>query len=263
MAWPAAFSSNDAPKTAACLPPVNVPERREALPVGDDLVRTGKLVALGELTPGVAHELNNPLFAILGLVDLLLAESEHGSRAHRRLGVVRETAQDLREVVRALVDFAREPAADVAPVELVETVRETVSLFRRTAAAKDVELEELVGTEPVVVHGSRNEIRQCLVHLLSNACAALPDGGAVEVELTRSGRWATVTLSDSGPGIPDELRDAIFEPVVTTRATGNGLGLAAARSIAERHGGTLELDAAGPGAVFVLRIPVAGEAAAP
>lgn len=231
----------------------------ELTPEAEQLARAGKLVALGELTPGLAHELSNPLFAILGLVDFLLAESEPGSRAHRRLTVVHETAQEMRGILRALVDFAREPGGQVGPVELVETVRETVALVRRTTVAKDVEVEERLGSVPVVVHGSRNELRQCVIHLLTNACTALPDGGTVIVELVERDGWAVATVSDSGPGVPVALQTAVFEPFFTTRNAGGGLGLAAGRAIAERHGGTLELDASSPGATFVLRLPVTGE----
>jgi signal transduction histidine kinase len=262
MAWPAASHSLDAPRNRLGLSVVNVPDR-ESSPELEELARAGKLVALGELTPGLAHELSNPLFAILGLVDFLLAESEPGSRAHRRLIVVQETAQDMRGILRALVDFAREPGGPIGPVELVETVRETVALVRRTTFAKDVEVEERLGNVPVVVQGSRNELRQCVIHLLTNACAALPDGGTVAVELLQRDGWAVATVSDSGPGVPDALKSAIFEPFFTTRSAGGGLGLAAGRAIAERHGGTLELDASGPGATFVLRLPLTGEATAP
>jgi signal transduction histidine kinase len=261
MAWPAAFTSRDTPTDSLVLPVVNLGDS-EFTPSPEQLARAGKLVALGELTPGVAHELNNPLFAVLGLVDFLLAESEPGSRAHRRLTVVRETAQEMRDIMRALIDFAREPGDRIGSVELVESVRDTLALVRRTTFAKDVEIAERLGGEPLVVEGSRNELRQCVLHLVTNAFAMLQDGGTVTVELLRRDRLAVLRVSDSGPGVPKALEAAIFEPFFTTRTGGSGLGLAAGRAIAESHGGTLELDASGPGATFVLRLPVAREGTA-
>jgi signal transduction histidine kinase len=224
-----------------------------------DLARAGKAAALGELTTGVAHELNNPLFAILGLVDFLVTDAEPGSRAHRRLGVVRDTAIEMREVLRAVLDFARESPAGRAPIELTETVRQTVELIRRTSSAKDVELQLQLPSGSAVVVGSRNQVRQSLLHLLANACTAMPGGGTLRVGLECRDGWATVTVTDSGPGVPGELRQRIFEPFFTTRSDGSGLGLAASRAIAESHGGTLELDGHGPGATFRLRLPVADE----
>jgi signal transduction histidine kinase len=88
----------------------------------------------------------------------------------------------------------------------------------------------------------------------------MPGGGTLRVELDSRDGWATVTVTDSGPGVPAELRERIFEPFFTTRPGGSGLGLAASRAIAESHGGTLELDAEARGATFVLRLPVAAEA---
>jgi two-component system NtrC family sensor kinase len=246
------------------VPNVNEPAGASRKPARtDDLVRAGKAAALGELTTGVAHELNNPLFAILALVDFLVTEAEPGSRAHRRLLVVRDTAAEMREVLRAVLDFAREPADARGPVELAETVRQTVELIRRTSSAKDVELQVRLPSDTVVVVGSRNQIRQALLHLLANACAAMPGGGTLSIGLDHGEGWATVSVADSGPGIPAELRERIFEPFFTTRPGGSGLGLAACRAIAEGHGGMLELDARGQGATFLLRLPAADGAEAP
>ena len=226
---------------------------------GDELTRAGKVAALGELTRGLAHELNNPLFAILGLVDFLVAEAEPASRGHHRLTVVRETALEMRELLRAVLDFARESVDARGHVDLVETVRETAELARRLSALKDVELDLRMSEDEVVVVASRNQVRQALLHLLANAFAALPGGGAVTVEVDRDDGWAVVGVADSGRGVPAGLRERIFEPFFTTRPDGSGLGLAACRAIAETHGGTLELVPDGSGATFVLRLPLGPE----
>ena len=234
------------------------------VPSPEDVARAGKVAALGELTPGLAHELTNPLLAILGLVDFLLADAEPESQAQRRLSIVRETALELRAILRGVVAFAREPADTRGAVDLCETIGRSLELVSRTSAARDVELVECVGADAAVVEGSGNELAQCLLHLLSNACGALPDGGTVRVELSRRAGWARVTVSDSGRGVPAGLRERIFDPFFSTKPSGAGLGLAAARAIAERHGGTLDLAAPAPraGATFELLIPLApGEAA--
>ncbi|MDQ3823015.1 MAG: ATP-binding protein [Actinomycetota bacterium] len=242
------------------MPNVNERTRAYEEPAGAaGLVRAAKAAALGDLTRGLAHELNNPLFAILGLVDFLVADAEPGSRAHRRLTVVRETALEMRELLRAVLDFAREPAGVLGRVDLGETVRQTVELARRSSASEDVDLEVHVPADALTVLASRNEVRQALLHLLANAFAALPGGGTLTVGLDVDGRWARVSVADSGPGVPADLRDRIFEPFFTTRADGSGLGLAACRAIAESHGGTLELAAGEGGATFVLRLPLADE----
>ena len=256
MMRPAALGLVGATGNLPQLPPVNG-YGQVVDPASDDaLTRAGKVAALGTLTPGVAHELNNPLFAVLGLLDLALADSEPGSRAHGRLTVARETALEMRATLRALVAFAREPAAERGPLDLGQAVRETVELVRRTSSGRDVAIVERFVAGPVNVLGSRNELRQSVLHLLANAIAALPDGGTVTVELRRSGKHVEVEVADTGRGVPEELRERIFEPFFTTSAATGGLGLAAARAIADGHAGTLALEPGDGGATFVLQLPV-------
>jgi two-component system NtrC family sensor kinase len=226
------------------------------------LVRTGKPAAIGQLTAGVAHEINNPLFAILGLVELLLTEVESGTKAHARLTLVHETALEIKETVRALVEFAREPAEGRQLVELGEVVAQTLHLVRRTTSAKDVEIVDRIGGEPAPVHATPNQLKQILVSLLTNAIQALPGGGTVTVALERDGDCAVVTVTDTGSGIAPEARQHVFEPFFTTRREKGaaGLGLAISRAIAEAHGGTLDLRSApAAGATFALRLPLASE----
>ena len=104
------------------------------------LVQSGKLAAIGELAAGVAHEINNPLFAILGLTEFLLKEAEPGSKAQQRLELIQQTGLEIKEIVRALLDFARENAEERHVVALDDVVRSTVDLVRRTNAHKGVEL---------------------------------------------------------------------------------------------------------------------------
>lgn len=240
-----------------------VNERGDTAPdARDDVVRAAKAAALGELTQGAAHELNNPLLAILGLVDLLLAEAEDESRAQRRLTVVRDTALEMRAVLRALLEFARDTGDSRELFDLGDTVRRTVALVRHTASAPDVELVERLPHVALGVTGDRSRIGQAVLHLLVNAYAALPAGGKVVVEVATGETSATVTVTDSGAGVPAELAERVFEPFFTTRRDGSGLGLAASRAIAESHGGGLELRDAEHGAAFVLSLPLADGAAA-
>ncbi|HSP73741.1 MAG TPA: ATP-binding protein [Gaiellaceae bacterium] len=222
------------------------------------LAQSGKLAAIGELAAGVAHEINNPLFAILGLVEFVLADVEPGSRSHERLTLVHQTALEIKEIVRALLDFARESSDEQRVVALDDVVRETVDLVRRTSASRGVEIEQSLGEGPFLVHGSPNQLEQIFLNLLANARQALPNGGVVTLRLESDGEWVSACVSDTGPGIaPDEL-PRIFEPFYTTRGSegGTGLGLSVSLGLAEAHGGTLTAsEAPGGGAAFTLRLP--------
>ncbi len=230
------------------------------------LIQSGKLASIGELAAGVAHEINNPLFAILGLVEFLLLDAEPGSKSRDRLEVIQETGLEIKEIVRALLDFARERSDELSIVSLTDVAAQTVELMRRTSAAKQVEIVECLGEANVSVEASANQLKQIFVNLISNAKQALKDsGGTITVEVGRDDDCAWAEVRDDGPGISEDLRARVFEPFFTTRrdSGGTGLGLSVSLGIAESHGGSLVVDeAAGGGASFRLQLPIASKAAA-
>ena len=223
------------------------------------LAQSGKLATIGELAAGVAHEINNPLFAILGLVEFLLKEAEPGTKAHDRLVLVHQTGLEIKEIVRALLDFAREPSEERAVVSVRDAAHETVELFRRTSAAKAIELVEDYDDEPTPIVGSPNQLKQIFLNLITNASQALAGDGVVEVAVRRDADWVRATVSDNGSGIAEETLGRIFEPFFTTKrnAGGSGLGLSVSHGIAEAHGGSLTAESRTEGgARFTLRLPV-------
>jgi two-component system, NtrC family, sensor kinase len=222
------------------------------------LMQSGKLASIGELAAGVAHEINNPLFAILGLVEFLIEDSPPESKQRERLEVIQSTGVEIRDIVRSLLDFARERSDVSATVSLAEVARQTVELFRRTSAAKQLEILERYPEEPTLVEASANQLKQIFVNLLSNARQAMPGGGTVVVEIAREGDHVVARIGDDGPGIPPETLARIFDPFYTTRRDvgGTGLGLSVSLGIAQSHGGTLTAQSqAGEGTEFLLSLP--------
>ena len=226
------------------------------------LVQSGKLAAIGELAAGVAHEINNPLFAILGLTEFLLKEAEPGSRGQQRLELIQQTGLEIKEIVRALLDFARENAEERHVVPLDDVICSTVDLVRRTNAHKGVELFDEYRDGGALVNASPNQLKQIVLNLIANARQAMPVGGTVSVAVDRDGDHVVATVSDDGPGIEPAVLERIFEPFFTTKRPtgGTGLGLSVSLGIAEAHGGTLTASSEpGRGATFSLRLPVAEE----
>jgi PAS domain S-box-containing protein len=224
------------------------------------LVQSSKLASIGELAAGVAHEINNPLFAILGLVEFLLKDAEPGTKAHERLLLVQQTGLEIKDIVRALLDFARERSDEFAPVSLELVVRQTLDLVRKTSAKKGIEIVERYADEELTVNASANQLKQVVLNLVTNAQHAMPDGGRIVVEVARDGDVAAATVTDSGPGIPADALEKIFDPFFTTKRDigGTGLGLSVSLGIAQMHGGDLGVvSEEGHGASFTLRLPLA------
>jgi len=231
-----------------------------ASPDTEALLEAGRLSTLGELVRGLAHEINNPLFGMLGVVDLLLADLEPGSPDHKRLLLVKQSGLEIKQLSHALLRFARAEPDGIRIVSLHRVVDDAVELVRYTTPEKNVELREDYCQEPLEVRGSHARLGQVFLSLIVNAQQALPAGGVVTVRLERDGDWAVATVADSGAGIDPGIRKRMFEAFTTTKS-GTGLGLAASSEIARAYGGNLTaVSSVGTGATLVLKLPLAGSA---
>lgn len=227
-------------------------------PEREALLEAGRLTGLGELVRGFAHEINNPLFGMLGLVELLLREIEPGTKTYERLSLVQQSGLDIKRITHSLLGFARVEPDVIELVALQDVAEKAVELVRCTSAGKSVELREEYPDEHLRVRGNAARLGQAFLSLLLNAHQAMPSGGTVTVELERDGDWAVARVTDTGTGVDDEARSSLFEPFATTKDGGTGLGLAASLEIARAHGGDLiALTSVAAGASFVLRLPVA------
>jgi C4-dicarboxylate-specific signal transduction histidine kinase len=235
----------------------------------EQLVQAGKLATLGELTTGVAHELNNPLNNIGLFVGNVLDQIRLGEldseRIRRDLEKVVEQVQKATEIITHLRTFGRTAPVAVEPVRIHEVVERALSLVHEQLRLRQIELHvDLAGEDPVVA-GNRIQLEQVFINLLTNARDALAD--AMEKHLSITSEVADdlvrVRFRDTGPGIPPGLEQRIFDPFFTTKevGAGTGLGLSIAYGIVKEHGGSIgvETDGGGPGAAFVVELPLRGD----
>ncbi len=225
------------------------------------LVQSGKLAAIGELAAGVAHEINNPLFAILGLTEFLIKEADPGSKAHQRLELIQQTGLEIKEIVRALLDFARENAEERHVVALDDVVRSTVDLIRRTNAHKAIELVDTYADDGTLVLASPNQLKQIFLNLIANARQAMPNGGSVGIQVHRDGEHVIAVVSDDGPGIAPgraraDLRTVLHDQAPHRRHRARALGQPRDCRVARRHADGRR-PSTGRGAAFTLRLPIA------
>jgi two-component system NtrC family sensor kinase len=217
----------------------------------DQLVRSEKLAGIGRLAAGVAHEINNPLGVILGYAKLLRKRAE-GPLAED-LRVVEEEALRAKDIVSGLLDLSRPLPAPSEQVDLRMLADEVVSRLGEAKLLQGVTVS-VEGDARAPAHAEK--LRQVLVNLVRNAAEAAGPGGRVAIRIGGRGTSAELSVEDSGPGMPEEVRARLFEPFFTTKPRGTGLGLAVSRAIARAHGGELALSAPdGHGARFALTLP--------
>jgi signal transduction histidine kinase len=200
-----------------------------------------------------------PGAALEAALDWLAAETT--ARALTR--EIATAAERIHSLVAAVKSFSRmDRAPALEPVDLAQGLQETLTLLRAKAKNKSVDVALRVEARLPEIHGYGGELNQVWVNLLDNAIDAAPDGGHVEVAAFPDPSWAIVTVTDNGPGIPENHLRRIFEPFFTTKPVGQGtgLGLDIAQNIVHRHGGAIEIESAPGRTVFRVRLPIAGRA---
>ena len=227
------------------------------------VIETERLRALGELAGGVAHNFNNALAIVLGRVELLLARARSPD-VRRQLTVIEQTAKDAARIVKRIEEFARmRQARPFRAVDLNQLVGEVVELTRprwkEEAKANWVSYEvitEKASLPPVA--GDPSELREALTNLMFNALDAMPTGGRVTFRTGTDGEHAYCAVTDTGIGMPPEVRQRIFDPFFTTKGErGSGLGLSIVYGIIARHGGKVDAESqVGEGTTFTIRLPL-------
>ena len=226
--------------------------------------REERLQLLGEAVNVIAHEITNALSGLRVGLDLI--PSGDGSAEPRKrevtLRALRSEVQRLNDFSTELLIFSKGLSPRPAMLEMGEFVRKVVALTRERAADQGVTLEVEDGDGPVVLHADPKLLHVVLVNLVGNALDAVAmstdSSPRIVVRLAEGPRTAEVRVSDNGPGVAEKLRNRLFEPFVSGKPNGIGIGLALSRKIARAHGGELELEPTGPGATFLLTLPREG-----
>lgn len=224
--------------------------------------RADKLRALGQLASGVAHDFNNSLAAILGRAQLLRRQTKDEALL-RNVDIIHTAAQDAAATVRRIQTFARKSSAkEFEPLDvrglLYDAIEITRTRWQNEARLRGLDYDVTLAAVPgLFTHGSASELREVFVNLIVNAVDAMPRGGRLALECVRDGNRLRLRFSDSGQGMPEDVREKIFEPFFSTKgAHGTGLGLSVSYSIIERHGGSISVDSEPDrGTTFTIDLP--------
>ncbi|MBI1910053.1 MAG: hybrid sensor histidine kinase/response regulator [Deltaproteobacteria bacterium] len=226
------------------------------------LMQNEKMVALGMLAGGVAHEINNPLGGILAFTQLAMRELEPAHAVRDDLKEIEGAAIRCKKIVENLLNFSRQTKdSDRMEVDLNEAVEKILPLLRLKFKSRGVEVQTDYEKRLPLVCGNESRIQQVVVNLLTNAFQAMPQGGIIFVKtLPASGGQVGLVVRDTGTGIRKEHLPRIFDPYFTTKAVGEGtgLGLSISYSIVVEHGGRIEVTSEwGRGSAFTVALPIA------
>jgi len=236
------------------------------------LLQSQKMESVGTLAGGIAHDFNNIVAIILGHISLLNDCAGLDDKAKQRVRIIENSARKAGQIVSKLMSFSRKASFEILPVNLNNIIKDTVELCETMARSRRVAIKMETGDNIPYIHADSNQMEQVLMNLFVNAMDAMPDGGTiiigtefVEIErnnhvhpLLSSGKYILMKVTDTGTGIPEEIKDKIFNPFFTTKeqGKGTGLGLAMVYGIVKEHKGVLNVKSkTGKGTTFEIYLP--------
>ena len=233
--------------------------------IEDEIELSRRFAAIGRLTSGVAHEVKNPINAIVLHLEVLrekLPMLEPDSLRH--LDVIASEIKRLDRVVQTLVDFTRPVELRLAETDLRRTLEDVVLLAIPDASQHGVQIVRQIAPEQLTVRIDSDLIKQALLNVVINGVQSMPNGGELKVVAGRDGDAIEVSVQDQGQGVPPDIRDKIFNLYFTTKKGGSGIGLAMTYRVMQLHNGSIDFESRnGSGTTFNLRLPLAGNSELP
>jgi signal transduction histidine kinase len=238
--------------------------RRQAEELEQQLIASGRLVSLGEITASMAHEFNNPLGIVMGFAQDLMSEVDPAGPHYRYLKIIDEETKRCQKIIQELLQFSRPTAAELRPTGIQQLIEKTAHLVENRLYQQKIELSLDVDRELPLVQADAQQVEQVLINIYLNAVDAMPHGGKLTVGAKLSphnnGDQPLVILSvaDTGFGIEEENHGKIFLPFFTAKKTkGLGLGLPICERIIKNHGGRIEFSSVpGQGTTFRIYLPL-------
>jgi len=232
---------------------------RELREMQQALLQSEKLAAMGRLTSQIAHELNNPIYGIMNTLELLKTEIPPESKRRRILELSLSETQRLAEMLRNMLSFSKPEEEKRKPIKINELVEGILLMMERQMRESNIKVETYLDEGIPEVMASTNQMRQVMLNLIKNAKEAMPKGGTLTVRTTREDNKVLIHIQDSGVGVPEEIRDKIFEAFFTTKqkVKGVGLGLSVCYGIIKDHGGEIKVESeVDKGTSFKIHLPI-------
>ena len=222
------------------------------------LRRAERLAELGTLASGMAHEIGTPMNVILGRAEYLLQRTaDEGMK--KGLATIVTQVERITKVMNQLLAFARRRTPERRAVDFGEIVDDSLEMFQERIAQSRITVDKTIESSLPLVRADRDQLIQVLINLVMNSLHAMPEGGRLRLSLAREGSHVCLGVTDTGHGMPEEIRSKIFDPFFTTKdfGKGTGLGLTVVKGIIEEHGGTIAVESVvDKGTTFWIRLPI-------
>ncbi|MEO0161251.1 MAG: cache domain-containing protein [candidate division WOR-3 bacterium] len=229
----------------------------------EQLVQNEKLSAIGRLAAGIAHEINNPLTAILINSHLIKEKMKEDSKLREKLDMIIDETQRCAKIVSGLLEFSRQTPPEMKLISINEIINKTLILFESVFLANNIKVEIDLDKNLPPIMADESKIKQVLTNILLNSIDAMPNGGNLKICSQSSGddRFVEIVITDSGIGIPRENLDRIFDPFFTTKKSkGTGLGLSISYGIIQQHNGSIEVQSeVNKGTTVKIKLPKLGD----
>lgn len=227
--------------------------------IESELELSRRMAAIGRLTSGVGHEVKNPINAIVVHLELLKNKLGEGNGpAARHLEVIEVEIHRLDRVVQTLVDFSRPVELQLREQDIRQVIGDVLTLAAEELSTRNVTLQSTIASNPLMANVDADLLKQAVINVIENGAQAMPEGGRLHVTLEDDKKNVVLRIADEGTGIPDEIRDKIFDLYFTTKSEGSGIGLAMTYRILQLHHGSVDVQSnLNCGTEFVFRIPLA------
>jgi signal transduction histidine kinase len=227
--------------------------------IESELELSRRMAAIGRLTSGVGHEVKNPINAIVVHLELLKTKlGDASAPAVRHLEVIDAEIHRLDRVVQTLVDFSRPVELQLREQDLRPVIADVLALAAEELFTHNVTLVSRMPSAPLMANVDADLLKQAVLNVIQNGAQAMQQGGTLEVVLEEDHKTGVLRVADEGPGIPEDIREKIFDLYFTTKTGGSGIGLAMTYRVLQLHHGSVEVQSrAGSGTEFLLRIPLA------
>ncbi len=232
---------------------------RELQKMQEALLQSEKLAAMGRLTSQIAHELNNPIYGIMNTLELLKTEIPPESKRRRILELSLSEIQRLSEMLRNMLSFSKPEEEKRRPIKIDELIEGILLVMEKQMKELNIQVETSFDPDIPEIMASTNQMRQVMLNLFKNAKEAMPKGGTLFVRTSREGNKVLIHIKDTGIGIPEEIRDKIFDAFFTTKqkVKGVGLGLSVCYGIIKDHSGEIRVESEeGKGTTFIISLPI-------